>query len=91
MRLKNVRVLIAHLNINSIRNKFELLADGINKNLDIFMISETKLDETFPTRQFFIEGFSMPYILDRNGHGVVSLYILGKILHLKLFQSMKVL
>ena len=33
------------------------------------MISETKIDETFPSRQFCIEEFTPPYRLDRNCHG----------------------
>ena len=30
------------------------------------MISETKIDETFPKGYFLIEGFSTPYRLDRD-------------------------
>ena len=33
------------------------------------MISETKIDESFPLSQFMIDGFSMPYRRDRNDHG----------------------
>ena len=33
------------------------------------MISETKIDESFPLSQFMIDGFSMPYRCDRNSHG----------------------
>ena len=33
------------------------------------MISETKIDESFPPSQFMIDGFSMPYRRDRNAHG----------------------
>ena len=33
------------------------------------MISETKIDESFPTSQFLIDGFSSPYRLDRNSNG----------------------
>ena len=38
------------------------------------MISETKIDDTFPHSQFFIEGFITPYRLDRdsNGSGIIS-------------------
>ena len=42
------RVIIGHININSIRNKFEPLVGIINNNLDILLISETKTDDTFP-------------------------------------------
>lgn len=33
------------------------------------MVTETKLDDSFPSAQFFIEGFSAPYRLDRNKRG----------------------
>ena len=70
------RVIIDQININSIRNKFEPLVSFINNNLDILMISETKIDDTFPDSQFLIEGFSVPYRLDRTAKGGgILLYI----------------
>ena len=33
------------------------------------MISETKIDESFPNSQFLIDNFSLPYRLDRNSNG----------------------
>ena len=57
------RVIIGHININSIRNKFEPLVSFVNNNLDILMISETKIDDTFPDSQFLIKRFSVPYRL----------------------------
>ena len=40
------------------------------------MISETKLDPSFPTGQFHIHGFSEPYRFDRNSSGGgILLYI----------------
>ena len=60
---------IASLNINSIRYKFEQLKFIINDNIDILIIQETKLDETFPNGQFLIEGFLPPFRKDRNAHG----------------------
>ena len=49
--------ILAHLNINSIRNKFELLSEQIKGNADVSMISETKIDDSFPVGQFLVEGF----------------------------------
>ena len=60
------RIILAHLNINSIRNKFVLLKEGVRGNIDILMISETKIDDSFPARQFYIDGYSPPYRLDLN-------------------------
>ena len=46
IRLQNInRIIVAHLNINSIRNKIELLSEAVTGNIDILMISETKIDE----------------------------------------------
>ena len=77
LRVKNLnKLIIGHLNINSLRNKFELLTHQIKDNIDILMISETKLDESFPTSQFFMNGFSSPHRLDRNCNGGgILLYI----------------
>ena len=33
------------------------------------MISETKLDESFPSGQFLLDGCSVPYHFDRDGNG----------------------
>ena len=70
------RIIIGHLNINSIRNKFESLVTFVGNNLDILMISETKIDDSFPESQFLIEGFSKPFRLDRTAKGGgILLYI----------------
>ena len=73
-------VILAQLNINSIRNKFNLLGEGIKGKVDVLMISETKIDKTFPPRQFYIEGFTPPYRLDIKFMGVVFLYMSERIL-----------
>ena len=37
--------------------------------LDILIITETKLHNTFPVSQFHIDGYYKPYKLDRNRNG----------------------
>ena len=70
LRLKNVqKIIIGHININSIRNKFDLLADLIKDKIDIMLISETKLDDSFPKSQFVLQGYSSPFRLDRTANG----------------------
>ena len=66
---------MGHLNINSIRNKFELLSSLIGGKIDILMISETKLDATFHAKQFFIQGYSTVYRLDRSDNGGRMLFV----------------
>ena len=51
-------IIIGHLDINSIRNKFDTL-DNIIKAFDIFLISESKLDNTFLINQFAIDGYKV--------------------------------
>ena len=66
--LKNFnKLIIARLNINFLQNKFEFLISLIKDNIDVLMISETKLDQSFPTNQLMINGFSIPFRLDPNG------------------------
>ena len=60
------KVNICHININSIRNKLEMLQSLLADYIDILMISESKLDGKFPSSQFQIYGFRTPYRLDRN-------------------------
>ena len=50
-------------NIKSIKNKFEMLPLLFHQEIDILMISETKMDHSFPTEQFIIEGYSKIYRL----------------------------
>ena len=60
-RSDNINKLIfAHLNINFIRNKFEVLAIQVKSKIDILSIAETNIDETFPEGNFLIEVFSTP-------------------------------
>ena len=54
------KLVIAHININSLRNKFELLTEKTKVNVDILLTSETKIDESFPDSQFKINSFSNP-------------------------------
>ena len=73
IKLRNVnRLTIAHLNINSIRNKFHPLSKWVKGNLDICVITETKIDSSFPWKQFDIEGYTQ-YRFNRDclGGGVI--------------------
>ena len=59
---------MGHLNINSVRNKFEYLNPIISPIFDIFLVSETKLDDSFANNQFSLNGCKM-FRCDRNGSG----------------------
>ena len=77
IRKRNLnKLVVAHLNINSLRLKFDSLVQKITGNVDILMISETKLNNSFPEGQFLIEGCSKPCRIDRNSHaGGIMLYV----------------
>ena len=70
-RLKNVNnPLIGYLNINSLRNKIVDLREIIlGLSLDYLVLSETKIDESFPTAQFYIKGYEVRAKRDRDKHG----------------------
>ena len=63
------RLIIGQLNFNSIRNKMDTLKSLVMGNLDIFVKTESKLDESFHINQFCIDGFLPPFRLDRTSKG----------------------
>ena len=63
------QIIFGQININSIRNKFEQPIYIVNNEIDILMVSETKLDDTFPTSQFLMQGYSTPFRKDRTSKG----------------------
>ena len=70
MRVNDVsKLIIVNLNINSVRNKMEFLVEFIRGKVDILMVSEIKIDESFPLGQFKIDGFNARFRLDRNNDG----------------------
>ena len=66
---------VGHGKINSKRNKFDVLSFIVDTNIDILLISQTKLDDSFSSAKFRLKGFCTPFRLDRNSkEGVVLLY-----------------
>ena len=58
-RVKNANnTIIGHLNINSFRSKF-VFAEEIIQVFDIFLVSESKLDNRFPRNLFKINGYKI--------------------------------
>ena len=79
LKVKNVnRLITGNLNINSISNKFDQLKLFVQGKIDILIVTETKLDSTFLTSQFVIDGYSEPYRFDRNRNGRGVLFIFEK-------------
>lgn len=70
---------IMHLSINSIQNKFEELRklnDALKAH--ILVISETKIDSSYPNSQFNLNGYHM-HRKDRvkDGGGLICLFLLS--------------
>ena len=60
----------------------------LTRDIDILMITETKLDDSFQVSQFEIDGFSTPFRLNRNKNGGgILLYIRSYIVASKLNNS----
>ena len=57
------------VNINSIRNKFELLSINLKGSIDTLLITATKTDHNFPDSQLTIEDYSESFRCDGNHQG----------------------
>ena len=69
-KIKNSnRLVLGNLNINTINNKFDQLQYIIKNNVDALVVTETKLDSSFPNGQFPINGLARPFRRDRNKNG----------------------
>ena len=67
--------LIGFLNINFLRNKIVDAREVFGKlQHDYFVLSETKLDDSFPSAQFYIENYEIRNRSDRdkNGGGLIE-------------------
>ena len=54
-------VVIGHLNVNSLENKFETVEELVQNKVYNCFFSETKIDEIFPNQQFMINGHKLFY------------------------------
>ena len=81
-------VLLGHLNINSVRNKFESTNELIRNNFDIFVITESKLDSSFADSQFHVPGYRL-FRKDRNKNGGGLMCYINQDLPVKIVTSYK--
>ena len=88
VRIENpARIIFGQININSIRNKFDLLMNIIKNEIDILMISETKIDNSFPISQFTMTGYSIPFRFDRTSHGGEILLFVREYISCKIIKT----
>ena len=81
LRIENpIRLIFSYLNIDSIRNKFSNLQQGIKGSVDIPIIAETKIDSSFPTAQFRLSNYHTSDLPDNNyKDGGILVYIKSNI------------
>ena len=74
--------IFAHININGFRTKYFEIQDVLsNGSLDFLAVSETKIDDSFPSCQFHTPNFTL-YRSDRNSRGGgILCYMLSAIPH----------
>ena len=66
-----------HFNVNSVMNKFEGLEFLIKDKFDIFLVSESKLDSSFPEAQFKVLGYRI-FRQDRDKYGGGLIFYINK-------------
>ena len=70
LTLSKISLSYDQININSIKNKFELLFSfKVSNNIHVLLTLETKIDNTFAVSQFCVPEYSVPFRLDRTGNG----------------------
>ena len=67
LKLKNVnRLVTGHLNIIPFSGKFDQLKVVIENNIGILTVTESRINSSFSSPQFVIEGLLMTFRFDRN-------------------------
>ena len=79
-------VLIDHLNVNSLRNKFDSIQLLIKEHIDICLLTETKLYNSFPNQQFHLNGYKL-FLKDRNKFGGGIAFYVNEIIPCKILNT----
>ena len=65
-------LIIPKLNLISLKNKFDSVKEIVKGNVYILLISETKINFSFPTAKFYMDGFTANrYDRNLNGGGII--------------------
>ena len=76
LKIKNLRLSNIKWGYYKQFKQNDQLKEIVLKYIDILVITETKLDHTFPNAQFLVLAFSKPFHLDRNRkEGGVMIYV----------------
>ena len=67
---------VAHINVNSIRHKFEPFREVLNENIfDVLAIQETKIDDSFPDNQFNVNMYVLHRQDYKSNEGGIMMYV----------------
>ena len=61
----HIKLIVAHRNIKLLWKKF---FDHINGTIGTAIVSETKIDDSFPIKNFLTDGFITPFLYDRDAN-----------------------
>ena len=64
-----------------------MLQEVIGNNIAALLISETKLDASFTSTQFILDGFTSPYRLDRTQHEEGIILFIREVISSKLLNA----
>ena len=64
-----------------------MLSDLIYGNIDILLLTETKLESSFPSLNFKLNGFKNPFRRDRSIHGAGMILYIREDIPLKLLSG----
>ena len=68
-RLRNPKnIVTGHLNVNSLRNRFEAVEELVQNKVVICFLFEIEVNRTFPNQQFMLNRYKL-LCRDRNCHG----------------------
>ena len=67
---------MSYLHVNSVRKKLDNLPEIIKQKVDVLATAEAKKDAPFPSAEFFLEGYHIPYrISDSHKDGGLLVYV----------------
>ena len=58
-KINRHKIVEGQRNINSIQNKFDPLMAAVAGNIDILLITESKIDSKFPVNQFYLNDYNV--------------------------------
>ena len=71
--------MLGHSNVNFLRNTFESVADVIQGTFEIFLLPETKFNESLPDKQFYLNNLKIGRKDRKRFWGGIMVYVNGNL------------